>query len=107
MQYVAFLVEHRMVSQAYLRSHINLAIYVLDFLKHSRARGAEVAKVEDLIAALSRLHLQVFVCVCGCVGVWVWLGVVGGGGGVGVGGGCLHYCSLSNLNASMDTHVHV
>ena len=84
MQYVAFLVEHRMVSQAYLRSHINLAIYVLDFLKHSRARGAEVAKVEDLIAALSRLHLQVcvcvVVCVCGCgwvVGGWGW----GWGGG--------------------------
>lgn len=45
--------------QAYVKSHINTAIYVLDFLKHAKARGGEKAKVEELIAALSLLHKQV------------------------------------------------
>ena len=46
--------------QAYVRSHVTQAIYVLDFLKQSRAKGgSEKDRVEEFIAALTRLHTQV------------------------------------------------
>lgn len=71
MQFVKFLVEDREAGQAYVRSHISTCIFVLDFLKHAKARGREVDDVEDLIAAMYRLHTQVISCrlvpPCGCM----------------------------------------
>lgn len=49
--------------QAYVRSHINTAIYVLDFLKHAKARGDEKRLVDEYICALTRLLHQVCLCV--------------------------------------------
>ena len=45
--------------QAYVRSHVNTAIYVCDFLKHAKAHEGEKRQVEELIAALTRLLKQV------------------------------------------------
>ena len=51
--------NHRLHAQAYIRSCLNTAIYVLDFLKHGKARGDELRQVEELIGAMSRLLVQV------------------------------------------------
>lgn len=48
----------RATLQAYVRSHINTAIYIADFLKHARARGPEKIKVDDLVRALRLLLVQ-------------------------------------------------
>lgn len=45
--------------QAYIRSHITQAIYVLDFLKACKAAPDEWAAVERLQEVYSRLHKQV------------------------------------------------
>ena len=45
--------------QAYVRSHINTGIYVVDFLKHAKAHDGEKRQVEELIVALTRLLTQV------------------------------------------------
>lgn len=44
--------------QAYVTSHVSTAIYVLDFLKRTKARGAEQDVVEREIQALMRLQKQ-------------------------------------------------
>ena len=43
-----------------MRSHINTAIYVVDFLKHAKAHDGEKRQVEELIGALTRLLAQVW-----------------------------------------------
>ena len=54
--------------QAYVRSHVNTAIYVCDFLKHAKAHEGEKRQVEELIAALTRLLKQVgFAARCNAV----------------------------------------
>lgn len=47
------------LAQAYVTSHVSTAIYVLDFLKRTKARGAERDVVELEILALMRLQKQV------------------------------------------------
>jgi len=59
MDFVSFLVEDREAGQAYVRSHLSTAIFVADFLQHGRAAPDEHQRVEDHIAALQRLQLQV------------------------------------------------
>lgn len=58
MRFVSFLAVDRGCSQAYLRSHITTATYVLDFLKSTLAADNEVAQVDALIEAYTRVHRQ-------------------------------------------------
>lgn len=52
--------DARSAGQAYVKSHIKTAIFVLDFLKHARARSVEEKSlVDELKTCLSRLHRQV------------------------------------------------
>lgn len=57
-RFVAFLVE-RGCSQAYVRSHITVAMYVLDFLRATIATPDESPRVAALIGELQRVHRQV------------------------------------------------
>lgn len=58
---MSFLVE-RGCSQAYVRSHITVATYVLDFLRVTMATPEEAPRVAALISELQRVHRQVRHC---------------------------------------------
>ncbi|KAI7840807.1 hypothetical protein COHA_005453 [Chlorella ohadii] len=58
LRFMSFLVE-RGCSQAYVRSHITVATYVLNFLGHTIATPEEGPRVAALIAELQRVHRQV------------------------------------------------
>ncbi|KAL4852731.1 hypothetical protein ACK3TF_006203 [Chlorella vulgaris] len=58
MEFVSFLIGERGAGQAYVRTHLNTAIYVLDFLSICKAKGDEQQQAQRLIEALTLLLTQ-------------------------------------------------